>query len=191
MFLFVENTEFISNQWTDQVEQKKEAVRLLESEDSEYARYLAAERQKAEDMDLELKQLKLNREIELKEILKQQMIELKQREAESEVLNREEADLEYDRQRVKQLDERRRQLSEQNARLEYGSYLLRQHKAKLRQRAKETQDALVLDLQILQHIADTQVSYLLFRYFHIFKYFRGQKLFKNEFFKDICDLGGF
>ena len=42
-------------------------------------------------------------------------------------------------------------------RAEYGNYLLRQHKAKLRQRAKEIQEALMLDLEILQHISETQV----------------------------------
>lgn len=129
---------------------------MFEREESEYARYLAAEKQKAEDLDIELRQLKLNREVELKEVLKQQMIELKQREAESEVLNREESDLMEDRYQVMKLNEQRKQLSEANARVEHGQYLLRQHKAKLRQKAKEIQDTLLLDLQILQHIAETQ-----------------------------------
>jgi len=153
----IENTEFVSSQWTDQVEEKKAAVKLLEAENSEYAKYLELERQKAEDLDIELKQLKLNREIELKEILKQQMIELKQREAESEVLGREEAELVREKYSVIEFNERRKQMNERNNRAEYGSYLLRQHKAKLRQRAKEIQEALMLDLEILQHISATQV----------------------------------
>lgn len=149
-------TEFVSSQWTDQVKEKEAAREMFEREESEYARYLAAEKQKAEDLDIELRQLKLNREVELKEVLKQQMIELKQREAESEVLNREESDLMEDRYQVMKLNEQRKQLSEKNARAEHGQYLLRQHKAKLRQKAKEIQDTLLLDLQILQHIAETQ-----------------------------------
>ena len=148
-------TEFVSSKWTDQVKEKEAAREMLEKEESEYARYLAAEKQKAEDLDIELRQLKLNREVELKEVLKQQMIELKQREAESEVLNREEADLLQERRHVMQLNEQRQQLNEQNARVEHGQYLLRQHKAKLRQRAKEIQEALLMDLQILQHMAET------------------------------------
>jgi len=150
----------VTSQWTDQVEEKKAAVKLLEEENSEYAKYLELERQKAEDLDLELKQLKLNREIELKEILKQQMIELKQREAESEVLSREEADLVRERYSVIEFNERRKQMNERNNRAEYANYLLRQHKAKLRQRAKEIQEALMLDLEILQHISETQVQYI-------------------------------
>lgn len=149
-------TEFVSNQWTDQMKEKEAAKEMLEREESEYARYLAAEKQKAEDLDIELRQLKLNREVELKEILKQQMIELKQREAETEVLNREESDLMEDRYQVMKLNEQRKQLSEKNARVEHGQYLLRQHKAKLRQKAKEIQDTLLLDLEILRHIAETQ-----------------------------------
>lgn len=149
-------TEFVSNQWNDQVKEKQAAVKLLEEENSEYARYLEAEKQKAEDLDLELKQLKMNREIELKEILKQQMIELKQREAESEILGREEADLMTENYEVMRLNEQRKILNEQNSKQEYGNYLLRQHKAKLRQRAREVQDQLLLDLEILERISENQ-----------------------------------
>lgn len=151
-----QNVDFVKNQWTDQMKEKDEAVKLIEQENSDYAKYLEAEKQKAEDRDLELRQLKLNREVELKEILKQQMIELKQREAESEVLGREENDLMKERYEVMQLNENRKILNDQLAHQEYGQYLLRQHKAKLRQRAKEVQDALMLDLKILQQMAESQ-----------------------------------
>ena len=55
-----------------------------------------------------------------------------------------------------QLNENRKILNDQLAHQEYGQYLLRQHKAKLRQRAKEVQDALMLDLKILQQMAESQ-----------------------------------
>ena len=84
------------------------------------------------------------------------MIELKQREAESEVLNREEADLMQEQYRVMHLNEQRENMNDKNAKQEYGNYLLRQHKAKLRQKVKEVQDALEIDLQILTHIAESQ-----------------------------------
>ena len=47
-------------------------------------------------------------------------------------------------------------INQANAKQEYGRALLRQHKAKLRQKAKEIQESLELDLRILQMIADTQ-----------------------------------
>lgn len=146
----------VTNAWTDQMKEKQEAVRLLEAEDNEYLRYLELEKQKAQDLDLELQRLKLNREVELKEILKQQMIELKQREAESEILHREENELMQDQYEILKLNEQRIAINQANARQEYGRALLRQHKAKLRQRAKEIQESLELDLRILQMIADTQ-----------------------------------
>lgn len=148
--------KYVHDTWSGQMKEKQEAVRLLEEEDNEYLKYLEAEKQKAEDLDLELKRLKLNREIELKEILKQQMIELKQKEAESEILNREESDLVQEQYEMMKLNEERDKISQANAKQEYGRALLRQHKAKLRQKAKEIQDALELDLRILQMIADTQ-----------------------------------
>ena len=148
--------KFVTNQWTDQIKEKEAALKLLDDENTEYSKYLELERQKAEDMDFELRQLKLSREIELKEILKQQMIELKQREAESEILNREEAELIQETYTVSQMNEQRKQMSQLNARQEYGNYLLRQHRAKLRHKAKEVQESLELDLRILHLIADTQ-----------------------------------
>lgn len=112
--------KYVHDAWSDQVKEKQEAVRLLEEEDNEYFRYLEAEQQKAQDLDLELQRLKLNREIELKEILKQQMIELKQREAESEILNREEADLVQEQYEMVKLNEQREMISQANAKQEYG-----------------------------------------------------------------------
>lgn len=148
--------QHVSSAWTDQLKEKQEAVKLLEAEDNEYFKYLELEKQKAQDLDLELQRLKLNREIELKEILKQQMIELKQREAESDILNREEADLMQEQYDIVKLNEQREMINQANAKQEYGRALLRQHKVKLRQKAKEIQESLELDLRILQMIADTQ-----------------------------------
>ena len=148
--------KYVSDKWNEQMYEKEAALKMIESEDNEYAKYLELERQKAEDLDLELKRLKLNREIELKEILKQQMIELKQREAESEVLNREEADLMQEQYHIYELNEKRNRTNEMFAKQQYGRTLLSQHKAKLRQKAQEIQEALELDLKILQMIAQVQ-----------------------------------
>jgi len=148
--------EYLVEKWQDQLEQKREAKLELEKEENEYVKYLELEKQKAADLDLELKRLKLNREIELKEILKQQMIELKQREAESEILNREEADLMQEKIDTVRMHEERERIKEKNQRQEYGRQLLRQHKAKLRKMAKDIREELELDLRILQTIKETQ-----------------------------------
>lgn len=144
----------VVNAWGDQIKHKVEASEQMRQEENEYLQYLELERQKAEDLDLELKRLKLNREIELKELLKQQMIELKQREAESEVLKREEAQLMHERLNINSLNEQRHAIMDKNSRQDYGRQLLRQHKAKLRQRAKEVQQELEFDLKILQSLKD-------------------------------------
>lgn len=169
-------TDHVTKQWTDQVKEKDEAMKLLDQENMDYARYLEAENQKAEDLDIELKHLKLDREIELKEILKQQMIELKQREAESEVLGREENEFLQERYEIMHLNGQRNQLNEKNAKTEYGNYLLRQHKVKLRQKAKEIQDALALDLKILEHIADVQAKQ---KYIDVEKRFKAKEEAEN------------
>ncbi|CAF0721567.1 unnamed protein product [Brachionus calyciflorus] len=146
----------VVNTWSDQIDEKKANELIEENEKQEYLKYLELERQKAEDLDLELKRLKLNREIELKEILKQQMIELKQREAESDVLNREEYELTQDRVRLLSIQEERIRLADKNNRQDYGRQLLRQHKAKLRQRAKEIQEELEFDLKVLMLINQSE-----------------------------------
>jgi trichoplein keratin filament-binding protein len=145
----------VAEQWKEQTAQKQEALKLAEQEESEYLKYLELEKQKAEDLDLELKRLKLNREVELKEILKQQMIELKQKESETEILNREESELMREKLEIIKLEEERQLVNEKIAKQEYGRQLLRQHKAKMRKKAKDIQEALELDLKIMQMLNDT------------------------------------
>ena len=148
--------DHVKEKWSDQINEKREASAALKQEQDEYVKYLELEKQKAADLDLELKRLKLNREIELKEILKQQMIELKQREAESDILNREEAELMKENLEMNRINEERKRALDESNRQEYGRQLLRQHKAKLRRKAKEVQDALELDLKLLKVISETQ-----------------------------------
>jgi trichoplein keratin filament-binding protein len=145
----------VAEQWKEQTAQKQEALKLAEQEESEYLKYLELEKQKAEDLDLELKRLKLDREVELKEILKQQMIELKQRESETEILNREESELMREKLEIQKLEEERQIVNEKIAKQEYGRQLLRQHKAKMRKKAKDIQEALELDLKIMQMLNDS------------------------------------
>jgi trichoplein keratin filament-binding protein len=148
--------DFVVEKWKEQQKEKQDLIQMLNEQDNEYVKYLELERQKQQDLDLELQRLKLNREIELKEILKQQMIELKQREYETEVINREEADLMNENLQIMKLQEEREKMTNLESKQEYGRQLLRQHKAKLRKRAKEVQEELELDLKILKLINDTQ-----------------------------------
>ena len=126
--------EFVVDKWSDQLKEKQEALKLIENEENEYLKYLEVEKQRAADLDQELKRLKLNKEIELKEILKQQMIELRQREAESEILKREESELLQENMDLIRLSEERQRLEQKNAQEEYGRQLLRQHKQKQKER---------------------------------------------------------
>ena len=148
--------DFVVEKWREQQKEKQDLIQMLNEQDNEYVKYLELERQKQQDLDVELQRLKLNREIELKEILKQQMIELKQREYETEVINREEAELMNENLQMRKLQEEREKMTNIESRQEYGRQLLRQHKAKLRKRAKEVQEELELDLKILKLINDTQ-----------------------------------
>ena len=108
--------DHVKEKWSDQINEKKEASLMIQQQNDEYVKYLEVEKQKAADLDVELKRLKLNREIELKEILKQQMIELKQREAESEILNREEAELMKENLEMRRVTEERKVALEENNR---------------------------------------------------------------------------
>lgn len=90
--------------------------------------------------------------MELKELLKQQMIELRQRDAEAEVCKREELELARQRDEIDRLLEERRQIAQRDAKEEYARQLLRQHKAKLRQKARQVQEELEFDMKILASI---------------------------------------
>ena len=102
--------------------------------------------------------LKLSREVELKELLKQQMIELRQREAETEVCKREELSLAKQRDEIDMLLEERRQIAQRSQKEEYGRQLLRQHKAKLRQRARQVQEELEFDMKILAAMNESKLE---------------------------------
>jgi trichoplein keratin filament-binding protein len=146
----------VVNNWEVQIDEKNEKLIKEKEYDEEYVRYLEKERERALEKDTELKRLKLNRELELKEILKQQMIELKQREAENEILKREESELMQERIQMQQLDEDRKENEKKYENKEYGKQLLRQHTAKLRKKAKEIQEALEFDLGILRQLSESQ-----------------------------------
>ncbi len=148
--------DYIVDQWSGQISERNDYMEKERQMDSDYVRYLESEREKAEQKDAELRRLKLSRDLELKEILRQQMIELKQKDAEQDVLEREEYELNQDRIQMDRLDSERKEMEKQNSNKEYGRQLLRQHTAKLRKRAKEIQDALEFDLNILKQVASMQ-----------------------------------
>ena len=142
------------DKWQDQVKEKEEAELRVKSEQEEYARHLEIESRNAKRVELQIQQIKLNRELELKEILKQQMMEIKMREGETELLQSEEAELTNEKVRLALADEQRKEIAERNKRRDYGQQLLRQHKAKLRMRAKQVQEALEFDFKLLQSIKE-------------------------------------
>ena len=148
--------ERVVDEWADQVRDKENAVRMRERDDAEYVRYLEEEKERALARDVELTRLKQTRAVELKEILKEQMIEVKQREAESEVLSREEAEVMRDMQSIEMVREERARINERRLKEEHGRQLLRQHKAALRKRAKEVQDAIEFDLGVLKVLKERE-----------------------------------
>jgi len=150
--------EHTVGEWQNQLHDKQEERRKLQEIDSEYVKYLDSERERAIEKDIELKRLKLNRELELKEILKTQMIELKQKEAESEILKREEYELMREKVELDSMERERQDNEKRYMVKEYGRQLLRQHKIKLRQRAKEIQEALEHDLDLLKRLAEAHDS---------------------------------
>ena len=81
------------------------------------------------------------------------MIELRQREAETEVCLREEAALVRQRDNIEQMLEERRLIVDKSRREEYGRQLLRQHKTKLRQKARQVQNELEFDMKIMDAIS--------------------------------------
>lgn len=146
--------DLVVGQWKDQVKEREEAMINEKNLEFEFAHQLDLRKARDEQYEQEQRQKRKELEVELKEILKQQMIEIKQREAEEEGLRIQEAELTNERVKLLMLEEERKAKLEQARRQEYGQQLLRQHKAKLRKRAKEIQDELEFDIKFLQMITE-------------------------------------
>eukprot|EP00795_Rhopilema_esculentum_P015491 gene15491-6744_t len=143
--------------WGEQITERREVTlivlkfvirnefRLEHMMEIDRLRVMQAEKKRAEERKME--------EIELKSQLQKQMEELRIKDEEAQMLKREEEGLVKQRMLIDGAEEKRRQFEEQRRRQEYGRVLVRQYKAQLRRKSKQVQDALELDLKILEDLA--------------------------------------
>ncbi|XP_065055118.1 trichoplein keratin filament-binding protein-like [Rhopilema esculentum] len=139
--------------WGEQITERREIAKTARDEDRrlehmmeiDRLRVMQAEKKRAEERKME--------EIELKSQLQKQMEELRIKDEEAQMLKREEEGLVKQRMLIDGAEEKRRQFEEQRRRQEYGRVLVRQYKAQLRRKSKQVQDALELDLKILEDLA--------------------------------------
>ncbi|XP_068677957.1 trichoplein keratin filament-binding protein-like [Montipora foliosa] len=145
--------EHVVNSWADQVLDREENLKSARYEDRkmeaamERDRLLALQKEQAKEEEKQREQ-----EI-LAEDLRKQMEELKLREEEAQMLRQEQEDLLREQHKIEEAEEERRHLEEARRKREFGRVLIRQHKAQMKRKSKEIQEALELDLKILVALA--------------------------------------
>ncbi|KAL9981610.1 hypothetical protein ACROYT_G010336 [Oculina patagonica] len=145
--------EHVVNSWADQVSDREENLKTARQEDRrldaamERERLLALEKEKAKE------EAKKREQENLAEDLKHQMEELRLRDEEAQMLKQEQEDLLKEQRKLEQAEEDRRLLDEARRKRELGRVLIRQHKAQMKRKSKEIQEALELDLKILEAMA--------------------------------------
>lgn len=145
--------EHVVNSWADQVSDRQENLKSARQEDRrmdavvERERLLALEKERAKEEEKKREQENLAAD------LRKQMKELKLRDEEAQMLKQEQEDLLKAQRRLEQAEEDRRLLDEARRKREFGRVLIRQHKAQMKRKSKEIQEALELDLKILEALA--------------------------------------
>lgn len=130
-------------------EEEKENERLFANEYEE-------ERKKSMNNLKKIEQERRKAEKERAEVLLLQMKDLEERAKESERLQAEEARLLREKLKLEKMEEERNDIKKQAEQKELGFFLHRQYKAQMRKRAREIQEELDLDRQILGKILEEQ-----------------------------------
>lgn len=145
----------ISN-WPVQKQERQERIESARKEKEEYEKQMEEERLEAIARDRQRMEEKIEEEKKLKEMLKEQMLEIRARDAEAEMLKKEEEELERQQWELEELEEQRRQMEEQRKKQDFGRHLLRQHIAQMRRHSRQIQEELELDRKILEALAEKE-----------------------------------
>lgn len=143
-------------EWENQIEKKQEERDILNRDEKRYEEEIEIERMKALRLEEEEKIKKKREERLLSEQLKRQMLEVKAKEEESAILEHQQAVVMREQYQLHKAEEERRELEEQQRKLEFGRLLVKQAKAQLRRKCKQIQEALELDLKILEGLAEKE-----------------------------------
>lgn len=144
--------------WTGQIVEKQERMTSARIEQVEYEKQMEKERLEAIARDNKKMEEKLEQERKLKEQLKEQMLELQAREAESNLLKKEEEELAKQLWELDELENKRKQIEEKRKKLDFGRVLLRQHVAQMRRHSKQIQEELEFDKQILESLMEKEAE---------------------------------
>lgn len=148
--------DYVIGSWPVQKQEKQERIESARKEKEEYERQMEEERLESIARDRQKMEEKIEEEKKLKEMLKEQMLEIRARDAEAEMLKKEEEELEKQQWELEELEEERRQMEERRKKQDFGRVLLRQHIAQMRRHSKQIQEELELDQKILEALVEKE-----------------------------------
>ncbi|KAH3887553.1 trichoplein keratin filament-binding protein-like [Dreissena polymorpha] len=148
--------DYIIGQWPGQLADKQERLDYARKEQEEIEKQMEEERLAGIARDRQKMEEKVEEEKKLKEMLKEQMLELRARDAEAELLRKEEEELERQQWELEGLEEQRKQMELARKKQDFGRVLLRQHIAQMRRHSKQVQEELELDRKILEALVEKE-----------------------------------
>ncbi|KAL4223980.1 hypothetical protein ACF0H5_017439 [Mactra antiquata] len=148
--------DYIVGSWPAQVNEKQERLESARKEKEEYEKQLEEERLEAIARDRQKMEEKIEAEKKQKEMLKSQMLEIRAREAEADMLRKEEEELEKQQWELEELEVERKQMEDRRKQQDFGRVLLRQHIAQMRRHSKQIQEELELDRKILEALVEKE-----------------------------------
>eukprot|EP00794_Sanderia_malayensis_P013779 gene13779-15221_t len=153
---FEQNKKSVIKKWGEQVTEREDIQKTARDEERRLSHKMELERLRAMEEEAKKAEERKMENIEMKRQLQRQITELKLKEEESLMLKREEEQLERQKLLIEESEEKRKRFDEQRKKQEYGRVLVRQYKAQLRRKSRQVQEALELDLKILEDLAREQ-----------------------------------
>jgi len=144
--------------WGEQISERETISRTARNEEDRLDHIMELERLRALEREKEKKYERKKDEEELQSQLQKQMKALRLKEEEAEMLKKEEEQLIKRKMQIDAAEDRRKKFDKQRKRQEYGRVLVRQYKAQLRRKSQQIQEALELDLQILEDLARQEID---------------------------------
>ncbi|CAI8015344.1 Trichoplein keratin filament-binding protein [Geodia barretti] len=142
--------------WQEQVSAKTQKEESSKKEKERYQQEVEKERERALRKEEEQKKKMKSEGRDHATALQRQMMEVKAREEEAAQLEVEQAQIEKEQLELAMAEERRERLEETARKAELGRVLSKQATAQLRRKSQRIQEALELDLRILEDIAERE-----------------------------------
>jgi len=146
----------VVNKWGEQLTERNEVQKTARDAESKLNHYMELEQLKAMEKEKKREEERMKKQKQISKDLRDQMAALQERERETEILKEEEERLNEHQSLLQDAEIKRKQYLEDKKKQELGRVLIRQYKLQLKRKSKQVQEALEIDLKILNEIASKE-----------------------------------